>query len=31
MTGFDGGNDRENYCAKPADHPGMVRPASTSA
>jgi hypothetical protein len=23
MTGFDGGNDRENYFAKPSDHPGM--------
>jgi hypothetical protein len=23
MTGFDGGNDRENYFAKPTDHPGM--------
>jgi hypothetical protein len=23
MTGFDLGNDRENYFAKPSDHPGM--------
>ena len=23
MTGFDGGNDRENYYSKPTDHPGM--------
>jgi len=23
MTGFDGGNDRENYFAKPSDHPSM--------
>ncbi|WP_020470697.1 DUF1501 domain-containing protein [Zavarzinella formosa] len=23
MTGFTGGNDRENYYAKPTDHPGM--------
>jgi hypothetical protein len=23
MTGFDGGNDRENYFAKPTDHPSM--------
>lgn len=22
-TGFDGGDDRENYFAKPSDHPGM--------
>lgn len=23
LTGFTGGNDRENYFAKPTDHPGM--------
>ncbi|GAB4143730.1 MAG: DUF1501 domain-containing protein [Planctomycetaceae bacterium] len=23
LTGFDGGNDRENYFAKPSDHPSM--------
>jgi len=23
MTGFAGGNDRENYYSKPSDHPGM--------
>lgn len=23
MTGFDGGNDRENYFAKPTDHPSI--------
>lgn len=23
MTGFTGGNDRENYYSKPTDHPGM--------
>ena len=23
LTGFDGGSDRENYFAKPNDHPGM--------
>jgi hypothetical protein len=24
MTGFDGGNDRENYFAKPTDHPSIA-------
>jgi hypothetical protein len=24
MTGFDGGNDRENYYAKPSDHPSIA-------
>jgi hypothetical protein len=28
MTGFDGGNDRDNYFAKPTDHPGMGAVAS---
>jgi hypothetical protein len=24
MTGFDGGSDRDNYFAKPTDHPAIA-------